>query len=273
MAVAASFPPETYQLCEQLLLERKVPVKDIYIELASLMLFEEKNLAHFRYWYHLSASNAYKLVRHAWWLPGKKRGQRAGYVLRASRAYCNSLFAPGLADHLIESTTGVDTMNTLGPGLNGFVPLDWQLAHDTGNAELIERREEFRLQPLAGHQRAAYINSLYEGNRDAGISEVHRALLEHLMVLGDEQGVNVHFILPPLWVDQGEDLVALFRSLPMERRFDLCDPKRFPEFYLPENMFDMGHLNTKGAEVFSLRVAAAIKASGQEDRGSSMDNP
>ncbi|MBS1569594.1 MAG: hypothetical protein JST45_09140 [Bacteroidetes bacterium] len=82
-------------------------------------------------------------------------------------------------------------------------------------------------------------------------------MLERLIKLGDERGVKVTFLLPPL-ITSSEQL-AVFRALPADRRIDLCDPAKYPEFYITSNAFDKGHLNTRGSRLFTAALACEVK--------------
>jgi hypothetical protein len=43
--------------------------------------------------------------------------------------------------------------------------------------------------------------------------------------------------------------------LDLAYRIDLNDPRRFPEFYTEKNSWDMGHLNIRGAYIFTKRLS------------------
>lgn len=255
---AATFPPATYSFCERLLDETGPLPSDVLVELSNYMLYEEANLDDHRYWYYLGPREGLGLVRHALWLPGKKRGERVAYAARAAHACGYALIGLGLVDHLTGSAADADTLMALGSSGDGGLTLEEQARRMPGDTGLAALRKAFLADTLAAKRRASGIRGLYARAADAAVSPVHLGRLNALLDKARQKGVRLRFLLPPLWLDRGEDLLALAHALPDTAVIALCDPDTFPAFYRPEHMFDAGHLNDRGARLFTIALARSL---------------
>lgn len=256
----ATFPPATYAFCEHLLEADRPPPKEILVELSNYMLFEEANLGDHRYWYYLGPKDGVDLIRHALALPEMAMGKRLGYAGRAARATGYSLLGLGLMDHLLAARSDADTSKALGPMRDGALTLESHARTAPDDTSLTGRRAAFLADTLAAQRRAVGLRHLYDRADRAPVSQVHLDRLNALIDKARQRGSRLRFVIPPLWIDRGEDLIALSRQLPDSSVIALCHPDSFPEFYRPGNMFDAGHLNDKGARLFTIALARAIGA-------------
>lgn len=69
-----------------------------------------------------------------------------------------------------------------------------------------------------------------------------------------EKDTKLIFVLPPR-LNNYSQIRPLANFLPKANVIDLADPLKFPEFYAIDNSFDIGHLNKKGAAIFTERLA------------------
>lgn len=84
----------------------------------------------------------------------------------------------------------------------------------------------------------------------------YRDKLMELEDLCTTNGVRLIHVLPPKKVLPSE--WATFLSIPEERRVDMGDPNRYPEFYVKKYSFDKGHLNEEGAKLLSEALALEL---------------
>ncbi|MBK6640314.1 MAG: hypothetical protein IPG39_03335 [Bacteroidetes bacterium] len=78
--------------------------------------------------------------------------------------------------------------------------------------------------------------------------------MEQLIAQSNAKGIHLIFIIPPMLPEYRETL-ALQQALPASHVIELADYSRYPEFYLRENLFDHGHLNSAGGAIFTRRLA------------------
>jgi hypothetical protein len=70
--------------------------------------------------------------------------------------------------------------------------------------------------------------------------------------------IRVIYILPPKRSTYAE--LNAFRRLPRDLAIDMGDPVSYPEFHLVKYRFDIGHLNEKGAELYTRVLAERVAA-------------
>ena len=143
----------------------------------------------------------------------------------------------------------------LGSGQNGYYPLEEQLDFTTNsnvrnnllkrnksilnNSEIIERRRE---------------ESVASYNMDGvAIDQIQLQRINHLINKSKEKGIHLFLVLSPR--SKVPELIRLGNSLSKDHFIDLSNPNKYPELYQPEYSFDVGHLNTKGSEIYSRLLA------------------
>jgi hypothetical protein len=139
--------------------------------------------------------------------------------------------------------------------------------------DLHDRRPALRLGPdgdgfqprppgrptFGGEEREVYLAALRERLERPhriryGDSE-SQAELRRKRALAERHGGRLVLVSPPYLNDPFAPLPAL--GIPF---LDFADPRRYPELFAPENRNDGGHLNTRGAELYSRLLARALRA-------------
>lgn len=85
-----------------------------------------------------------------------------------------------------------------------------------------------------------------------------KVYLDRLLTLRNhckKHNITLIFILAQ---QSDKKTVELSKQLPKESVIDLCDPNKHSAFYSVENHFDKGHLNKKGATLYSKALANAF---------------
>lgn len=270
LGFASTSAPEAELACEHLLNVKDLAARTIYVELSPLRLFKERHLKSARDWYMVSPHVWWDLVTHAWTMDRLPRKKRLEYVERANLALIKATFLPGLFDQYMEREVPLEQV-VFGPQGDGFMSLDQEALLFPENTGFRSRRAELASDTMILHRRSERAKANFEQYSSSFLSRPHRDLLERLMKLGNQRGIKVVFILPPL--SNSPELVSLYHSLPEDRRINLCDPRRFPEFYFTRNAFDRGHLNAEGSRFFTVELAKAIQRLGasRSQYGSTME--
>lgn len=250
----STFAPESELACARLLEHGEHVPKLILLELTAYQLLDETKQDNFRSWYYMTPPVALAMARYAWAeAPLEKRNE---HVLAALRAGVKSAFLPGLADDLLDGTPA-DSLAWLGLHGNGYYSLETEMASTGANVVFAKRKATFLADTAILQRRAAALATFYRESR----VEANAMQVQCLMELSEKaaaRGSRLLFVLPPLATVQVPKLLALFRALPAAQCIDLCDPAQHPEFYITRNAFDEGHLNDRGAHLFTSELAGAL---------------
>ncbi len=255
LGVAGMFSPEGEQVCQYILEHSPRSLKEIYLEVCPFATFNEENLASCRAWYMVTPATWRYLVVHAWDMHHDRKLVKLNHTIGATKALTKALLLPGFVEQASNVGKGFDG-NLLGVDGNGFEPLD-SIQQGIAGERAQVRRVNFLRDTLVLVKRKALVDSFYAGLSDLDLSRAHLGILHNLMELGERKGVKVYFILPPLL--RYPDPLPVFLALPEDRKFDLCQPSKYPQFYTVNNVFDVGHLNTRGSRLFTVAFANEVK--------------
>lgn len=255
LGYASTSSPEGEVICESILKDNRIRVKEVFVELSPFLIFKEPQLKSCRFWYMVGPDVWWNSVNHAMGMQWIPFWERFSYAKGVTIAFTKSMFLPGL----VSQWTGRDVKppeRVFGPAGDGYMPLelDYRLDPTEGMGN---RQVALAADTLILKRRSKRIRSFYDSAAGTELSQAYHAILVRLIELGEKRGVKVNFILPPLITSRGQ--LAIYRALPEDRRIDLCDPSKYPEFYLTANAFDKGHLNTRGSRLFTAALANEVK--------------
>lgn len=146
----------------------------------------------------------------------------------------------------------------LGPEQNGYFPLelDLQTTIDPNIKEhLLERQNSFLENSDELQSRKKSILNQYNNISDSH-DKINLERINELIRISKEKGIHLFFVLSPRRAAQ--DLINLSRLIPEANFIDMCDPSYYPELYKTEYSFDVGHLNTKGSQKYSVFLASEM---------------
>lgn len=143
---------------------------------------------------------------------------------------------------------------------DGCEPIELEARTDR---EVQARRREFMAEVGELPERIAELRA--EEHRAARPYEL--AALSWLVERLRAGGVEPIFLISgPSWDAQGEFEDAARRGV-LPALLHYGDPERFPEFYAAENLFDFGHLGSRGTLLYTRRLARDIAAILARDSG------
>jgi len=142
----------------------------------------------------------------------------------------------------------------VGPARDGFLSLDEDMASNPD--QLVRLNQEQRMNNLEKDIEVIERRALESEHTDLGfescsLPECHR--VQELIDKADEKNIQLIFLLPPRNVSP--HLIQIFQSIPHQHRIDLSSSITYPQFYAIQNSFDIGHLNEKGSELFTIEIA------------------
>lgn len=244
----ATFNPEALFLCESLLQQTRTggPLKYIFLELTEFTEIADENSIAPRSYYYLDEAYlqlvsdylSYRtdldfLSRYKFMLPFVK-----GYVINGVRLYYPE--GPDVPGY------------HLGKYKDGFYPLDVDLAINN-SVELATRKRALDRDTNAIANAYVKNASPIDTPNNEGLS-----FLDWMMEKAESKNVRLFFIVPPRINNQrrfSDTDIPEFR----ERIIDMSSYNDYRELYLYKYSFDYGHLNSRGADIFSLLLADKIK--------------
>ena len=130
----------------------------------------------------------------------------------------------------------------------GFLALDDDPTQANSNRTSKFLKEVDKLQ-----KRAEKLAQVYSNENQPQIKTPQFEYIKELINKAKSKNTNIIFVLPPRLKDYSKTY-PLSLMLPKENIIDLANPSTYPEFYQVENSFDIGHLNKKGAKLFTRRL-------------------
>jgi hypothetical protein len=263
LGVPGMDPPETYFLLETALAERPANLRWVIIELDHYRTGIRPRNVHtrrFEYWHTpartLEVSRAILAKRAT---AGLKAKELATHAEVFARWLVNAGWGRHYVDGLIGgAATAADARLALGPRGDGYMSLDDEEATTYGlRREFFQALEVDRLE----EKRAALVEALRGGPHARGEETYafERRALEAALDAVRRAGARPILLVPPA-LEARSTLVGLARDELGADVLVFNDPTRYPNLYDPEYRFDMGHLNARGAEMFTRLVAEEVAA-------------
>ena len=245
------FAPYTHILAYQLLEQEPVNFDILFVELTKSLHFKNLDIPEFLVWEDINlefavANTLIKDQDHPVYFKLQKSAVHTFNVInKASNA--------NLLDYYFdrERFIKVDIVPE-----NGFLPLD----------------EENKIRPTVKIRNDIFMTDTTTiipfnkksdavfGNMDQFTSDYeryHQEILE-LIEKAKEKQVQVYFYLPNRFIDrEAKEIVGIFNQLPEENKLSVSYNDEFKKLYLVENNWDRGHLNKKGATIFTKLLAEA----------------
>lgn len=159
--------------------------------------------------------------------------------------------------HRIANSKDKPAQDRLGKDGRGFVNGDFELKNNP-DSFIIKSHNKFLLNPEILKECASYSRTK-NGSPQIGEDcfQYHWKYLLNLQNDCTSKGINLILIVPPL---MSEKQVNFFNSFLPHAPISLTilnysNSDHYPEYYQLENVFDQGHLNTKGAKLFTTKLA------------------
>ncbi len=256
LGAPAYYYPKSGQLYRAILTDKPPALEYALFEFGRIDVPRPPNLHTKEHIYWYDFRETIFLLRHTWSLaipPRRKLTFSQRHVISWLEKEANLGLGVSLLNYALNGVTSEPRW--LGPRGDGFYALDNALAD--GARDVRARRDEYLATPSEADERRVESQAAYE----AGLASdaYSSALLERylaLIELSEREGVYLVFYLPPRLGADYRELVPVFEQLPPAHRIDLAPPSEHPLYYAQAYTFDVGHLNSEGARLFTQDVAA-----------------
>ena len=139
----------------------------------------------------------------------------------------------------------------LGERLDGYYPMGLEL-RTIKDAEIVKHFNKISLEI---QKDSSILNDRLNlaienyNNITSELDFVHFNRISKMIASANKLGVHTVFFISPR--NSSQELINLFNAIPKENRIDMADPYIHKDFYLLKYAFDSGHLNERGAELYS----------------------
>lgn len=243
----ATFPPQSYYLYENFLKKDLNPsTKYIFIQLKELSI--PSRPVRDEYWQNFSdVLFLFRTVHEDKTLNFRRK---FAYYRHTIYRYTKNIFADNQLGTYLFTTNFYDSIY-LGENNNGFVSLEYQYEHTTnetnksGMKELRNKLldEKFKVRELNANDVKNMIDQV--GNE---VSSTHLNRMLHLIDISNEKGVQLIFFISPRTTNQ--NIIDIYKQLPEKHKIEFSQSLGFSELFKKENLYDEGHLNTKGSNLY-----------------------
>ncbi|MCG8698755.1 MAG: hypothetical protein MI922_11940 [Bacteroidales bacterium] len=253
LATPGTFNPESYYLYENFINSlNEHQLKYALLELQNLRCFTDVNNGTTKgcYW-HTPAYFKYSLNYIA------KSGFNKKYKQKTRKIYTKN-FTSNLFN--LSHITTPPVNSTFTNGINGYYSLNQEINESDTTNECYIRRKNFMKDSSRYSRR---IDSGKQFNQLMGNSEylnkAHLDYINKLITLSKDKGVHLFLVIPPKQpVAVYMELAPIYHSVSKSHIIQLADYYEFTELYNFDNTFDLGHLNSKGANIFTILLAQRI---------------
>jgi len=253
-ATAGAYNPESYYIYEKFIQDIGVDkIKYAFLELQSLD--------------YIGLSKNIKTSRGSYWNTFRILNYSFGYInnstisasekIKIKKIYLSS-FVYGLFE--VKHIFNLFRFNNPNKGINGYYPLDLEVK-DSVDFEIRESLLASSIDWLSDTTKvferidaAKKMNSIEYSS--LSINHIHQSYLEKLIAESKKKGIHLFIVLPPrLTSESYQELVPVIKALPQGNAIELASYTSYSKLYLAENSFDIGHLNSRGANIFTTFLA------------------
>ena len=255
LAADGAMPPQTFHVFDHLI-ETDPTIEYIFFELNSYddlnaRMFQSTRSKYYftlgylgsslNYLYHTTIKFHYKV-----WM-----------ALKYGITYLENLFKIGMRGDYMKFKAKANLLNFafMGKYGDGCSPFTTEITKNKKmSARLPEYAEQQKLDLLQ-----AYSN--VERNEGLPYNKELRQQLDLQLQKASAKDIRLIYVLNPFAYpfDNADEMVSLFHSLPIENRIDMANPLKYPAFYQVVNRWDEGHLNAKGAAIYSRELSLAFQ--------------
>jgi len=242
--------PETYHFLKHFIEECGDNTKYIFVELSVITDLAEVNRNSLRAKYCLDFQT-YKTAFAAC-LQNKRYETAWNYTI----SYLNKVWKMDMLGSIWKFDGKTYYPKALGPQGDGYYGLEEEMTDaGTRDSTFIKRLDNFFADTTTLTKRYETTIKEYKKNKSFRLAApANVAQINRLIRQAEGKDIHLIFVLQP----RNPGLLSLYNALPEAHKIDMCNPVKYPEFYLAKYTFDVGHFNSAGAELFTRALAENV---------------
>lgn len=142
---------------------------------------------------------------------------------------------------------------------NGFYPLDEELIVTNDHLirkHLNNRKGKLLIEKLRNREKRDSLSYNLKEYSMNGSNSLYLDRLKNLIDLSSEKGIHLMFLISARGVS--EEILAVAKKIPKKNLIDLGNPEKYKYIYDIDYSFDLGHLNSKGSNLYSKELGLKI---------------
>ncbi len=251
IATAGTFNPESYYLYEHFLETLdKDAIKYAFLELKPLNFYDWENTNTTRGSYWNTTSTLYYALNY---INASNYDKIEKFNL--TKIYLNSFLNSFVDTNILKGLFLKPSVRSK----TGFVPLDKELSSKRRNNEFTLRYKTFHADTTVLKERITAARNIPQYYNSKDINKVHLSHLKYLISKSEQKGIHLFLLVPPRLKDnEYQEIIPLLNELPKGHSLELANYVENKTFYKTKNSFDIGHLNLKGANLFTEKCAELV---------------
>ncbi len=244
LGYSATKPPETYHFLSHFLETVPPKTKYIILELGGIEYLETVNRNALRSKYCLDAEH--------WWLSALSHWEdgKPMFSFNYTVSYLSRLLRINMLKPALYYDKTSAHPDVLGRHQDGYSNLDHEMIHGDSTNKFILGSKQFKADTTKLTRRATKIAKEYEVENKPLKSKANLKKINDLHQKAAQKGIQLILIKMP----RSTGVLPLHQALNIDK-IDLGKPQKYPQFYTTANSYDVGHLNGKGAQVFTRELA------------------
>jgi hypothetical protein len=259
LGAPATFNPQSYYLFEKFLnSQNSKNAKYCFIELMKVDLLSDYFMHEERTSYWQNYSDILFVGKSTYYNKQLAFKTKIKSGLNYSVSYLENILHLGHFGNQIINSNYYDD-KYLGTQRDGFFSLDYD--YKTTQDKKVKKNLHERKQRIVEKSELIENRKINIANSYNNISnnydKVHLIRVLELIQKSDQKGIQLIFILSPR--NGNQQLLNLSHQIPKENIIDMCNPHKYDLLYSYENSFDIGHLNSRGAMLYSKMLSTEFK--------------
>ena len=248
LSYSGTKPPETYHFLDHFLDECSNDTKYIFLELGMIADLAGVNRTTLRSMYYLDFQQ-YKTAALSCF-----QNKRYETVGNYTMSYLSKMGRMGMLQSMWEFEGKTNYSQALGRRGDGYYGLEDEMADvDAADSTFIKRLAYFYADTMTLTKRYEATLKEYQKNKSfRPAASANVAQINRLIEKAKRKGIKLILLRQP----RNPGLLSLYQAIPDTHKMDMCDPMKYPDFYLAKYSFDVGHFNSAGAGLFTRALSA-----------------
>ena len=248
LGAQATFSPEVFYLLDKII-QSDSKIKTVIMELQPVNDIGYQNLYAIKSFYWMNLSN--------WWMVQKYNWNSSLSSINkftfGSKYFLSFIYRFYVGKFAMFLNRSSNDEKFLGGLKNGFFSLDLQFDETNIDHEVLAKnKNKLKLNPKLLKARMEIAYQVFNSKSEIIPNQEYLKYLCYYIQKCQEKGIELIYFIPPR-LGTYDEIAGLEKQKELNV-INLANPVQYEEFYQLEYSFDLGHLNQKGAQLFTKKL-------------------